>query len=168
MVEKTTYNSRFTCPDMEEIDHEALYAFTINKSGEPLNFVSDYDAYVNLLSQQLSVCTEFHLYPEYSVNSRLHFHGTFKFRSALHVPIFYSMLHGMQFWSSYAIKEITNPDDWFRYYSKQSRFMQLLCEKYKRPWELTHEYVRKNSTKGQFKAGAFGEKDEIVSPLDHY
>lgn len=138
MAPSIDMSTRLSVPDMELINTNDTYTFTVNYGDLSGDFCADYDKTLRALHKHLGHIDglDFYLYPEYSKNGRLHFHGTIGFDTGLSIALFYEALFRFKDHFACEVDTIKDTEKWQDYIGKNSTFMKLICEKWSRKYKV--------------------------------
>lgn len=137
--EKTIQNStaqkaRWQLPSPEELALDKSYAFTIN-AAEDGTFPFLYEWYENVFKNLARHGLTYKMYPEYSHQMKLHFHGEIRFHKYKDIFPIYNVLMDLKKHATFAIKVI-HDHEWHIYCTKQRHIMKPYCKKMKKPYKL--------------------------------
>lgn len=135
VTEKTIPNKpAHQLPSPEELKLDTSYAFTINAS-EDGTFPFLYDWYENVFKNLARNGLTYKMFPEYSHQMKLHFHGEIRFHRYKDIFPIYNILMDLKKHATYCIKQIHNYE-WYTYCRKQRHIMEPYCKKYNKNYKL--------------------------------
>lgn len=130
-----------TMPPPEDLASEQFYAFTLNLKN-PLGAFTWNDLYKSYIKKlgRLSAYCYFKMYPEFSSQAKLHYHGFLVFKNYASILPAYIELNNIEG----AIKLDTIDDyTWKLYVKKQKHIMQPFMHKWKLPYCIQHRKCKR-------------------------
>lgn len=125
---KNQWRPKLTVLNMEDIELETLYTFTMNKRSRIGILKKDIRDYL-IHFKTISPYVQYYMVPEISPKGRLHYHGTIRFTAHRDIfSFYYNILPVLAEDCSIEIDTIKDINEWNKYIIKQQRYSFIYHE----------------------------------------